>query len=97
MKIVQEILVVVDTLHIEPHSLESDGKRLVRTVKAYSKNRANMPQVVDLAKRILDKWSRMVFGISTSYFQATTGDGEGDQMQMSGNDDQYRNMRMRIE
>ena len=74
VKIVQEILEVVDTLHIEAHSLEADGKRLVRTVKAYAKNRANMLQVQDLAKRILDKWSRMVFGISTSYFTASTGD-----------------------
>ena len=55
-------------------------------MKAYSKNRSNMPQVQELAKRILDKWSRMVFGISTAYAHATIND-DGEQIQPSGNDD----------
>ena len=68
VKVVQEILQVVDTLHIDANYLQNTP-RLVKTVKVYSKNRANMAQVQDLAKRILDKWSRMVFGISTSYYE----------------------------
>lgn len=63
-----EILQVIDTLHIESLTLENDGKKLARTILAYSKNRANMPQVVDIAKRIVDKWNRMIFGISTNYY-----------------------------
>ena len=74
VKIVQEILDVVDTLHIDAHALENYGKKLARTIKAYSRNRANMPQVQDLAKRIIDKWNRMIFGISTNYFKQVQGE-----------------------
>ena len=45
VRIVQEILEVVDTLHIDASMLENQGKTLARTVKAYSRNKANMPQV----------------------------------------------------
>ena len=36
-------------------------------VKKYAKNCMNNQAVEDLAKRIKDKWSRMIFGISTRY------------------------------
>lgn len=44
VKVVSEMLHVVDTMHIEAVFLEKEPK-LVRTVKVYAKNRANMPQV----------------------------------------------------
>lgn len=78
------MLQVVDTLHIESVFLEKEPK-LVRTVKVYAKNRANMPSVQDLAKRILDKWSRMVFGISTSYYEMARG-ADDDEADVSGHD-----------
>ena len=92
----QEILEVVDTLHIESHTLENYGKKLARTVKAYSLNRANMPQVVDLAKRIVDKWNRMIFGISTNYYRQVEGD-DGKLITVANDDDQYRNLRHKID
>ena len=96
VKIVQEILEVVDTLHIESHTLENYGKKLARTVKAYSLNRANMPQVQDLAKRIVDKWNRMIFGISTNYYRQVEGD-DGKLITVANDDDQYRNLRHKID
>jgi len=42
VKVVQEILQVVETMHIEPVFLEKDPK-LGRVVKVYAKNKANMP------------------------------------------------------
>lgn len=60
--IVQEILTCLDHLQIEPEYLRS-AKKLGRAVKAYATEKANMPQVISMAKKLVDKWSRMVYGI----------------------------------
>lgn len=44
VKVVSEILTVVDTLSIDSHNLEHTPK-LVNVVKAYARNKANMPSV----------------------------------------------------
>ena len=44
-----------------------NARKLGRVIKVYANDKANMPQVAGLAKTIMDKWSRMVFGISTTY------------------------------
>lgn len=67
VKVVSEILQVIDTLDISSDLLSNS--KLGRMIKIYAKNRAKIPQVVDLAKRIEDKWSRMIFGISTRYYE----------------------------
>ncbi len=67
VKVVSEMLGVLDTLAIDSHQLEQHP-RLFKVVRAYAKDRANMPSVTELAKRIVDKWSRMIFGISTTYY-----------------------------
>lgn len=94
MKVVHEILSVIDTLHIEAIFLQNS--KLARVVKVYAKNRPNMSTVQDLAKRIIDKWGRMVFGISTSYYDgAHLVDDEGDNY--AHENDQYRDLRRKID
>ena len=60
-----------------------------------------MVQVQDLAKSILDKWGRKVFGISTSYDyvvnRAGSDDDEGDFESAAAGQDQYRNLRRKLE
>lgn len=93
VKVVTEILGVVDTLAIDSDNLENT-QRLVKVVKAYAKNRANMASVQELAKRIVDKWSRMIFGISTTYYDP--GREEDDEGEVDHRD-QYRNLRRKID
>ena len=53
-----------------------------------------MPQVLEVAKRILDKWSRMFCGISTSFYDAGRfGDDDDD----GAPQDQYKSLRKNIE
>jgi len=89
---VNEILTVIETLHIDPIYLEKSPK-LARVVKVYAKNQAKIPQALDQAKRIYDKWSRIFFGISTSFFE---GDRIADDDEDTGHD-QYRNLRRKLE
>lgn len=77
MTVVQEILTTVDLLNIGPDELLLD-KSLGRIVRLYAKNIPNMPQVVNLAKKIIDRWSRLVFGIKTNYSRDVDDDEEGD-------------------
>ena len=51
-----------------------------------------MPQVAGLAKQIMDKWSRMVFGISTTYV-----DRHEDAEDILPRRDQYRRLKQKIE
>ena len=51
-----------------------------------------MPQVAGLAKQIMDKWSRMVFGISTTYVDRGEDAEEGLPRR-----DQYRKLKQKIE
>lgn len=95
VKVVQEILQAVDSLSIDALYLERHPK-LVKTVKVYSNNKANMPQVQDLAKRIIDKWSRMVFNISTSYMKAGMTQ-EDDFDEVFENEDKYRSLRRKLD
>ena len=76
VKVVSEILQVIDTLDIGSDLLANS--KLGKMIKIYAKNRAKMPQVVDLAKRIEDKWSRMIFGISTRYYDGGAGGRDDD-------------------
>ena len=96
VKVVQEILHVIDTLHIETNFLQNCPK-LGKTVKVYSRGRPNMPQVQELAKRICDKWSRMIFGISTSYYDAAGGQDDDGYDNNMHDQDQYRDLRRKIE
>jgi transcription factor SPN1 len=41
VKVVQEIMSVIETLHIDPHFLEKDPK-LARVIQVYAKNKASM-------------------------------------------------------
>lgn len=51
-----------------------------------------------MAKRILDKWSRMVFGISTSYYDAGRRSLDDDEADNNFHDqDQYREMRRKLD
>lgn len=63
---VKEILHCIDTLPIHPDNL-IESRNLGRIVKHYASGKAGIPQVQGMAKSIMDKWSRMVFGINTSY------------------------------
>lgn len=97
VKVVQEILLCVDSLHIEPVDLQR-SKNLPKIIRAYANGKANMPQVQGLAKSIVDKWSRAVFGISTSYYDAVRGGGDDDDLDNStGDQNQYRRLRREIE
>lgn len=51
-----------------------------------------MPQVAGLAKSIMDKWSRMVFGISTTYMDRGEDGEEGLPRR-----DQYRRLKQKID
>jgi sRNA-binding protein len=61
-------------------------------VKLYAKNVPNMPQVVVLAKKIIDRWSRLVFGIKTSYSRVDEDDDEGD-----AHHEQYRRLKRKLQ
>lgn len=73
-RIVSEILQLIDGLQIDAEFLAS-SKNLGRIVKVYANNQANQPKEVSLAKSIMDKWGRMVFGISTTYKELGQGAG----------------------
>lgn len=77
LTVVQEILATIDLLNISPDELLID-KSLGKIVRLYAKNVPNMPQVVNLAKKIVDRWSRLVFGIKTNYSRDLEDDDEGD-------------------
>ena len=77
LTVVTEILTTIDLLNIGLEELQID-KNLGRIVKLYAKNIPNMPQVVNLAKKIIDRWSRLVFGIKTTYSRDLEDDEEGD-------------------
>jgi len=49
--------------------------------------------VLDQAKRIYDKWSRIFFGISTSFYDG----GRNDEDDVEGGHDQYRNLRRKLD
>jgi hypothetical protein len=92
LTVVQEILSTIDLLNIGPDELQTD-KNLGRIVKLYSKNQANMPQVVALAKKIVDRWSRLVFGIKTTYSRTEMDDDdEGD-----AHHEQYKRLKRKLE
>ena len=80
-RIVSEILQLVDGLQIDAEFLAS-SKNLGRIVKVYANNQANQPKEVALAKSIMDKWGRMVFGISTTYKETGQGAGGEDPEEM---------------
>ena len=90
LTVVQEILTTIDLLNIGPDELQSD-KNLGRIVKLYARNIPNMPQVVNLAKKIIDRWSRLVFGIKTTYSRDLDDDFEGD-----AHHDQYKRLRRKL-
>lgn len=91
LSVVQEMLGCLDSLEIQPEYLLA-AKRLGRVIKIYANDRANMPQVASLAKTIMDKWSRMVFGISTTYVNRT--DEYEDDLPRR---DQYRKLKAKLE
>ena len=88
--IVQEILACLDNLQIEPEYLRG-AKKLGRSVKAYASEKANMPQVVGMAKKLVDKWSRMVYGICTTY-----GTRDDEYETEISSRDQYRKLRQKL-
>ena len=92
LSVVQEILQCLDNLQIEPEYL-INAKKLGRIIKIYANDKAKMPQVAGLAKQIMDKWSRMVFGISTTYVQR----GEEYEEIEIPRRDQYRKLRQKLE
>ncbi len=53
-----------------------------------------MPAVQDLAKRIIDKWSRMIFSIQTTYYDP--GRDEDDDTEADPRD-QYKRLRRKID
>ena len=69
-----------------------NARKLGRVIKIYANDKANMPQVAGLAKTIMDKWSRKVFGISTTYIE------RGDEYEQDlPRRDQYRKLKAKIE
>lgn len=91
LTVVQEVLATIDLLSIGPDDLQTD-KNLGRIVKLYAKNIPNMPQVVPLAKKIMDRWSRLVFGIKTNYSRDAEDDDEGDAHQ-----EQYKRLKRKLQ
>lgn len=89
LTVVQEILSTVDLLNIGPDELQTD-KNLGRVVKLYARNIPNMPQVVNLAKKIIDRWSRLVFGIKTTYSR------DIDDEDYDSHRDQYRRLKRKL-
>lgn len=90
LTVVQEILSTIDLLSIGPDELQTD-KNLGRIVKLYARNIPNMPQVVNLAKKIIDRWSRLVFGIKTNYSR------DADDEDFDTHRDQYRRLKRKLE
>lgn len=81
----------MDSLQLEAEYL-LNAKKLGRLIKIYANDKASMPQVAGLAKTIMDKWSRMVFGISTTYIDRG-GDYEDDIPRR----DQYKRLKKKLE
>jgi len=82
VNLVSGILTCIDGLRIDIGHLEES--KLGQVVQCYSEGLANMPYVQNLAKRLVDKWSRLVHNIKSHY----DFDGECD--------DEYRVLQKRL-
>ena len=83
MNLVNGVLSCIERLRIDVGHLEDS--KLGQVVQWYSEDLANMPFVQPLAKRIIEKWSRLVFNIKSKY------DCHGDF------DDDYRLLQKRLQ
>lgn len=90
--IVEEILTCLDNLQIQPEYLKS-AKNLGRAVKAYTSEKAGIPKVMGIAKKLVDKWSRMIMRIQTTYVNYTKEEEEYYDMSSR---DQYRKLRQKL-
>lgn len=50
-----------------------------------------MPQVINLAKKIIDRWSRLVFGIKTTYSRDVEDED------FDSHRDQYRRLKRKLQ
>lgn len=66
LQVCTEVLQLVSLLQIDSETL-SRATNLGRVVKAYAKGLAGHRELQRLAKKIVDKWSRIVFQIKTDY------------------------------
>ncbi len=79
INLVEGMLNCIDSLNILTDHLE--GTHLGKVIQYYAEDAANMPKVKRLAKSILDKWSRMIYKINTSYDPEGQFDGGYKQLQ----------------
>lgn len=66
INVIKEILHCIEVLPIHPDNLQ-ECRNLGRIVKTFANGRGVTSEVSAMAKNIMDRWSRMVFGIHTGY------------------------------
>ena len=84
INVTTEMLHCIGALQICPDELQ-DAANLGRIIKAYARGVTGNQQVQSMAKVIMDRWSRMVFNISTAY------DNE-----RGYNEEQYRKLKTKL-
>jgi len=62
VKLVQGLLQCIDSLNIETDHLENS--KLGQVVHYYAEDITNITAVKPLAKKIMEKWSRIIFNIN---------------------------------
>ena len=63
--LIKDLLQAIDSLDEKELNLENNN--LYEYVLIYAENRARMPQVQNLAKTIINKWSRCIESITEDY------------------------------
>lgn len=66
INLAREILLTINQLQIDSDNLDR-SKNLAYIVKQYSKGCTGNQSIQLLAKSIMDKWSRILFNINTTY------------------------------
>lgn len=85
INLVEGLLNCIDALRIDIGHLEDS--ELAKSVQYYSEGIANIPQVIPLAKKIIEKWSRLIYHIKSSFDEGGAEDF----------DHEYRNFQKRLQ
>lgn len=65
INLVEGVLKCIDSLRVDIQHLEDSD--IAKVVQCYAENLAGIPALQGLAKRIIEKWSRLIYGIKSHY------------------------------
>jgi TFIIS helical bundle-like domain len=84
INLVEGVLTCLDTLRVDIQHLEEC--EIAKVVQCYAENLAGIPSLQGLAKRIIEKWSRLIYGIKSHYADGLDDYEEG-----------YKNLQKRLD